>query len=346
MSLRVLRVFLASLVFSLALTGCEACDAFVGQARAEPSGPPGRELGLMPAGLGLRWPVRPDVDEEVEVSSDAELNGPWAVSRVRLKVSGQIDQLIIDADDVEIVADEAMFIRTLIVMPGHSRIHVRGGAYGQIVVEGPTELLPPPPEWQAVDMVEDVLIEDVTVNAVSSGLSGVLLRGRRVALVDSRVDALFHAVFVGDTAPVPSVDVIVAGCSLFSQGEEPTVSFNDVHRGVVVDSWLENPRLSTLALHGESRWLVTSGNTLVGGGLTLATDPRDELEQVWFWTSEGHHSTPDWIAAEPDRISGLVLSSNLVFSDTTSCVWCQPEHESHVVQNNRLRSYRAPPERP
>lgn len=340
------RSILALLALSLAVSGCEACDAILNPELPDESGPPAYDLGLVPAGLDVRWPARPRVEEEVEVASDADLDAAWTASNARVRVSGQLDQLIIDADDVEVLATDAMYIRTLVVTPGHRRIHVRGGTYGQIVLEGPSRLLPPPPRWRAVDMTEDVLIEDVTVSAMRSGLSGVLLRGRRVALVNSRVDAQFYAVFVGDTAPVQSEDVVIAGCSLYSEGEDPTVSLSDVRRGVVVDTWMENPRLSSLRFHGESEWLVASRNTLVGGGVMIGTDPRDQLADVWFWVNEVHHSAPDLVSLEPDRIRELVLASNLFYTDAVSCAWCGRTPESWVVRANRIRPYRAPPARP
>lgn len=343
---RLTRTLLPLLALSLVLSGCEACDALLSGEPPEASGPPAYELGLVPAGLELRWPARPQVDEEVELASGAELNAAWTAPNARVTVRGQLEQLVIDADDVEVVADEGMFIGSLIVTPGHRRVHIRGGTYGQIVLEPPTALHPPPPAWRAEDMTEDVLIEGVTVMAVRTGLTGVLLRGRRVALVNSRVDAQFYAVFVGDTAPVPSEDIVIAGCSLRSDGEDPTVSLSDVRRAVVVDTWMENPRRSALRFHGESEWLIASRNTLVGGGVMIGTDPRDELADVWFWVNEAHHAAPDLVSLEPDRIRGLVLASNLLYTDAVSCAWCGRTPESWVVRNNRLRPYRPPPERP
>lgn len=343
---RILALFACSLALSLATTGCEACDAILNPDLPDQSGPPAYALGLVPAGLGVRWPARPRIEEEMEVASDAELDAAWTASNARVRIRGQLDQLVIDADDVEVVVDSEVFIGSLVVTPGHRRIHVHGGTFGQLVLEGPSRLLPPPPRWRAVDMTEDVLIEDVTVSAIRSGLSGVLLRGRRVALVNSRVDAQFYAVFVGDTAPVPSEDIVVAGCSLYSEGEDPTVALSDVRRGVIVDTWMENPRLSALRFHGESEWLVASRNTLVGGGVMIGTDPRDQLSNVWFWVNDVHHSTPDLLSLEPDRIRELVLANNLFYTDAVSCAWCGRTPESWLVQNNRVRGYRSPPARP
>lgn len=333
-------------LFALALPACESCVEQIIPGPPQDSAPPAYEIGLVPAELRrtLRWPTRPHTSDQTTLTSSAAMNGPWTRGGVRLEIRGQLDQLVIDADDVEVVGRDGVFVGSIVIVPGHRRIHIHGGEYGQIVLDPPTRLVGPP--WRAEDMTEDVLIEDVKVRAIDSGLSGVLLRGHRIALVNSRVDAQFHAVFLGDTAPVQSQDLVVAGCSLFAAGEEPTVVLSDVARAAVVDTWMENPVLSGLRVHGESEWVVARSNTLVGGDVMIGTDPRDDIEHAWFWVNTIHHSTPLLVSLEPDRIRELVLSGNRIYSDSVTCVWCGRTPESWVVSANRIRSYRSPPERP
>lgn len=337
----------AALAVCLALPGCAVWrDLLTPPPAPDPSGPEAYDLGLVPADLGIRWPQRPVVTADMEIGADAELNGDWTQSQTRLLIVGQIDQLVIDADDVEVEIAHGAYVGSLIVVPGHERIHVHGGELGQIALEPPHVLHPPPPEWRADDMTEDVLIEDVTVDAASSGLTGVLLRGRRIALVNSRVDARLVAVYVGDTAPVQSEDVVIAGCSLRTEGEDVTVSLSDVRRGVVVDSWIENLRMGSLGFHGESEWLVATRNTLVGGGAMIGTDARDRVEDAWFWANAIHHSGIVLLSLAPERVEDLVLADNTLFSDSVTCAWCGEVPDSWLVRSNRVRPYRSPPPRP
>lgn len=337
--------FALLVLLALALPACESCVRQIIPDPPQDSAPPAYDIGLVPAELRrtLRWPTRPRSIDQIALPSSA-LNGPWTRGGVRLEIHQQIDQLVIDADDVEVAGRDGVFVGSIVIVPGHRRIRIHGGEYGQIVLDPPTRLVGPP--WRAEDMTEDVLIEHVKVRAIESGLSGVLLRGHRIALVNSRVDAQFHAVFLGDTAPVQSQDVVVAGCSLFAAGEEPTVVLSDVARAVVVDTWMENPVLSGLRVHGESEWVFARSNTLVGGGVMIGTDPRDDIAHAWFLANTIHHSTPLLVSLEPDRIRELVLSANRIYSDSVTCAWCGRTPESWVVSANRIRPYRSSPARP
>lgn len=336
-------VMLALVVLLAGLAGCEGCIRTIRRPLPEDSGPPAYNLGLMPAEQRLRWPFRPETEHEATLTSPNDLDGSWTQSRARLTVRGQLDQLVIDADDVAIVGERGSFVQTLVVVAGRQRIHVDGGLYGQIVLEQPRSLRPPPPAWRVDDMIEDVLIENVHVMAVSTGLSGVLIRGRRVAFVNSRVEAQFMAVFVGDTAPVQSEDVVIAGCRLTSAGEDVAVVLSDVRRGAVVENRIENPSTSTLRMHGQSEWLVASTNTLIGGGVMIATDPRDEMEHVWFVGHELYQTTPHMVSLHPDRIRHLVLAANTFYSPTATCVWCGHTPEHWLLNGNRILRYRDPP---
>jgi hypothetical protein len=334
-------------MLALLLPGCESCIA-----RVFPEPPPQRGeaaygLGLIPAELTrqLSWPARPRVDQEVALTANNAVE-PWTVARRRLRIREALQQVVIDADDVEVVSEQGATVGAIIVAPGRRRIRIEGGKFGQIVLQPPTRLREPPPAWRAEDMIEDVLIDRVQVDALESGLSGVLLRGHRIVVMNSRVDARYHAVYLGDTAPVQSQDVVIAGCSLYSTGESPTVVLSDVVRAVVVDSWLENPVLSALRVHGESEWVVARSNVLVGGGVMIGTDPRDEIDQAWVWVNTIHHATPLLLSLEPDRVRSLTLAANLIYSDGATCMWCGRTPESWLVNGNRIRAYRAPPPRP
>lgn len=337
----------AALATCLALSGCAVWrDLLTPPPPPDPSGPEAYDLGLVPAELGIRWPQRPVLTSEVEIQSDAELNGPWTESHTRIAVVGQIDQLVIDADDVEIEIARRAYVGSLVVLGGHERIHVHGGELGQVVLEPPRELHPPPPEWRVDDMIEDVLLEDLTVDAVPSGLSAVLLRGRRVALINSRIDARMLGVYVGDTAPVQSEDVVIAGCSIRSEGEDVAVAVGHVRRAVVVDSWLENPRMSSLRFNGHSEWVVASRNTLSGGGVMIGTDTGSEVENAWFWANRVHHSAFGMLSLAPDQVDELVVADNVFFSDAVTCAWCADVPESWIVRSNRVRPFEPPPPRP
>lgn len=335
------------LAAALVLTSCDGCTERLFPQPPETSGPVAYELGLVPVELrrNLRWPHLPRIQQDVELGTVTALNSPWTRSGVRLHVRQPVEQLAIQADDVEVVVGTNALVESLVILPGSERIRIEGGTYGQIVLEPPM-LLEPPPEWRAADMIEDVRIEGVHVMAVRTGLAGILVRGRRIAILDSRVDAQFAAIYVGDTAPVLAEDVVIAGCSLASQGEEPTLLARDVRRFIAVANWIENPRVTSLRVQGVVEWPFASRNTLVGGGVAIGAEEGDAITEAWFWANAIHHNASDPVQLSPARVRELVLAGNQFFSDDLVCVWCEPTPDSWLVSTNRLRPYRAPPARP
>ncbi len=311
----------------------------------EGSGPAARELGVLPAELHVRWPLRPRVREEVTLAPSGDDLVVWDTPLTRLRVRDEVERLVISASDVEVDVDEGMYVGALEVAPGSQRVWIRGGRYGEIVVAAPEELSPPPPEWRAPDMVEDVLIEGATVDALRPEQIGLRFTGRRVAVVSSRVDAQMAAVWIGDAGPVASEDVIVAGCSLRSV-DDSTLVVVGAERAVIVESWLESPVSAALRIHGESAGVVATRNTLVGGGAQIGTDARDAVVDAWFWANTVYHSAHTLMNLAPYRIHRLVLTDNRVYSDAATALWGGESRPSWVIANNRVRPHRPPPARP
>ncbi len=322
----------------VALSGCDSC-AFGPNSRD--AGNPPYDVGLLPQNLVLEWPSPPEIDRELVVRTDADVENGFFESNTRLRVRGDIDLLLLDADDVEVVVDRGVRIESVLVSRGRRRIHFIGGTYGEIVLE-PPHLIPPPPEWRAEGMIEDVLFESITVD---SGNPAMSIRGRRVALLRSRVSSAGTAFYVGDTTPIPSEDIVVADCVLESSGAGPTLVLNQVERAVVVDSWLINPTTFGYVVSGTSDWTYAASNTFVGGGASIGTRPGSNVDVAWFWVNTIYHSSV-LLALDPAHIRELHLVSNTIFSDRVTCAWCATVLAGWNVAGNRVSPYERPPPPP
>lgn len=308
--------------------------------RTEPAPSAPYDLGVLPDELRIRWPTAPLVERDVTIARPDDLGGRWTEPGTRLHIRTDIDWLILGADDLEVVVDDGVRVGRVFVEQGHKRIRFVGGTYGQIELQIPGRYFPPPEEWRERWMVEDVLFERVRV--VSDTDTAFLLRGRRIAIVQSVVEARRYAIWCGDTDRFRSQDVILAGNRLECDGEEATVRLVDVLRSVVVDNWLTNPVKHNYRVHGRSDLNFAARNTLVDAGVMLASMPGDDLGAAWFLDNAIHNATESLLVVDEDRVRHLELTDNEVFSDRWSCFWCDPVPEGWVVERNIVTAYRAP----
>jgi hypothetical protein len=294
------------------------------------------DLGSLPADYGeVRWPAPPRIEREVEVRDGSELSQ----SGTRYVVHGRIDRLIVRADDVEIRAARGAHVGLLAIERGRARIRVRGGSYGAIELPVPAQYAPPPAQWNADWLAEDVSIEGVSIETQDTAFS---IRGRRIAIVNSRARAGRYSIWCGDTNEFASEDLVIAGNRFVSAGPESTVRLVDVRRAVVVDNVLENSEKHDFRVHGRSDEIVFARNRLVNTGIMVGSMEGDRIGSVWLIENAMYHRVPSLIELGRDRVERLVARGNRVYSDGWDCFVCGDPAEGWDVQGNRVARYRAP----
>jgi hypothetical protein len=299
-------------------------------------------VGPLPDALrALRWPEPPRVTREIELPSSVDaIRTPGTRARVR----GARPRLVVEADDVELLLDEHAFIAQLALARGVSRVRVSGGRLGAVELPVPAQHHPPPPVWRAEWMAQDVRIEDVEIDASDSAL---MLRGRRIAVLRSRVRAVRYAVWCGDTEAFASEDLILAGNRFASAGPEATVRLVSVRRAVVVDNVLENTFKHDFRVHGHSELVFFGRNRLIETGIMIGTMDGDRVDRVWLEQNVLHHRAPSLLEVDPERVRRLTVRGNRVFTDVWSCFVCNPLAPDWHVEDDEVAHYRpAPPEAP
>src|SRR5690606_10214744 len=125
-----------------------------------------------------------------------------------------------------------------------------------------------------------------------------------------------HAVYVGDAAPLPIDDVIVAHSVMRSAGPEATYRLHSVRRSVVASTTLSNPLKHNWRVHGDSERNYIGDSILVGSGAMLGWIAGDSLDRVFFVRNTVHYdATNGLFLAEPSRVRRLTVTDNVIYSD-------------------------------
>lgn len=335
---RSLAVNLVRVLVLATLVGCESCGP---TDRNAP--PPPYDLGLVPASFEIEWPAEPETDAEIVVRSEQDVLNGYFESNTTLRVVADLDELVIDADDVVIAPEPGVRIDSVRVVRGRRRLRFEGGSYGAITLEPPHILTADDGSFMAQGMVEDVTFDSVTVD---EGAPAMAVRGRRIAVLHSHLASNSMALFVGDTTPIPSTDVIVADSVLESAGSEATVVLDQVQRAVVVDSWMTNPVRFGYVVSGESDQVFARDNVLIGGGASIGDRPGSDVGTAWFIANRVYH-TGLLFGFDADQLERLHLVANTVFSDRVTCAWCPASMPAEWnVTGNLVRPYETPPAAP
>ncbi|HEY8430005.1 MAG TPA: hypothetical protein VIL20_16600 [Sandaracinaceae bacterium] len=311
-------------------------------AGTEPPPPPDpiAALGPLPPEMaGLRWPEQPRIEREVTVTNVEDLRREAGVSGTRIHVRGAVGgDVSVNADDIEILADDATRLGRVSIGHGVSRVRIAGGTYTDIYISIPAEFYPSVryrPEW----MVEDVTIEDVNVHSSNMAFE---IRGRRIAIVRSRVTAARYSVWCGDTGPMQSEDVILHENVFDSAGPEATVRLVQVLRSATVSNVLVNTAKHNYRIHGTSDLNYAANNLLINTGVMLGRMPGDDLGRVWFDDNVFHHTAPDLF--NPDTgIDMLHATGNVAYTNVWSCFYCPSPQPGWTLASNRTEPYRPPP---
>ena len=290
-------IVIVNLLLVLAsLAGCESC----GCTPPDPDAPtPPYDLGLMPSSFEIEWPAEPETDGEFVVRSEEDVLFGYFESNTTLRIVGDLDELIIDADDVVIAPDQGVRIQSVRIVRGRRRLRFEGGSYGSITLEPPHIYATHEGGFMAHGMIEDVTFDSVTVD---DGSPAMAVRGRRIAVLHSYLSSNSMAFFVGDTTPIPSTDIIVADSVLESAGSGSTMVLNQVERSVVVDSWITNPVSFGYVVSGESDQTFARENVLIGGGASIGDWPGSDVGTAWFLANTVYHTAPALrLRLGPDR---------------------------------------------
>lgn len=300
-----------------------------------------RTLGDLPRELsGLRWPALPSIADELDVSTDAELRDALALrSNVRIRVHGVHAGLYTLArSDVELVLDADAFIEHLLIARSQHRVRIVGGSFAAIEMMPPVDYPNGGTEPEPELMATDVTIECVTVDAPDTAF---LLRGHRVAILGADVQAERYAVYVGDAAPLPIDDVIVAHSVMRSAGPEATYRLHSVRRSVVASTTLSNPLKHNWRVHGDSERNYIGDSILVGSGAMLGWIAGDSLDRVFFVRNTVHYdATNGLFLAEPSRVRRLTVTDNVIYSDDP---FTPGTGKGWKVRRNATHPYQPPP---
>ncbi|HJL14827.1 MAG TPA: hypothetical protein RMH99_04175 [Sandaracinaceae bacterium LLY-WYZ-13_1] len=322
--------------------GCASETDAVGASREAllPTAAQVDDLGPLPPELdGLRWPETPRTTREVTVSDAAALTREAAVPGTRVRVEGAVGgDARVTADDVAVVADDASSLGRLTIARGVHRVSVQGGTWEAIRLDPPATWWPSH-EVRSEWMPEDVWIRHVTIDAPGTGIE---IRGRRVVVAHSDVRAARYGVWLGDTGPYPSEDVILYDDLFDAAGPEATVRLVSVHRAAVVANQLRNARKHNLRVHGDSDAVYAADNVLIDTGVMLGRMDGDRLGTVRFEHNVLHHTAPDLFNPDPG-IERLVARFNVAYTDVRDAFYGGAAAPTWDVRDNVHNPYEPVP---
>jgi hypothetical protein len=295
------------------------------------------ELGALPDGFGeVVWPAAPRIERQVELAG-----GERVIDRpgTRVVVGGPIERIVVRADDVEIRGSATGRVDHVLIERGRRRVRIAGGRFGSIELHVPAQHVPPPPMWRSEWMVEDVTIDGVEIEAADTAF---LVRGRRIAILRSRVSAARYSVWCGDTEDLQTEELVLAGNRFTSAGPESTVRLVSVRRAVVIDNVLSNTMKHDFRVHGESDDVVFARNQLLNTGIMVGSMEGDRIGSVWILDNALHHRVPSLIEVPRERVRRLIARGNRVFSDDWDCFVCGRPRAGWQVADNLVAPYRPP----
>ncbi|HBQ15087.1 MAG: hypothetical protein RLP09_14895 [Sandaracinaceae bacterium] len=307
-----------------------------------PPPPPGDALydvGALPAGMEVQWPALPETGREVVVRTAAEFTAAASEAGTRLRVEGSFgERVYVRASNIDIEVAEGMRLGSLMIERGHGQVRIRGGQWTEIELQVPASFHPVE-EWRPEWLVHDVVIDGVSIDAPDSAL---LIRGRRVAILNSYAHAVRYSMWCGETDDFQSEDIVVANVVFESDGPESTLRLVQVLRSITVDSTLRNGNKHNYRVHGRSDLNFAARNTLVTTGVMLGTLPGDALNRVWFNDNVLHHTSPSLLVPDP-AIASFESLNNVIYSDVVGCWLCGTPPSGWRAENNEILPYQPPP---
>ena len=240
--------------------------------------------------------------------------------------------------------DDGASVGNITIPMKRSRIRLLGGTYGAISLQPAIQFYPTQVEnieWQ---------IQDVTIDGVSipnASVSGLMIRGDRVAVLRSYVHAVEYSLYSDSIKNGQNSDIIVAGNNFVSEGSQATLRLISVHNAVVVDNHLTDLELMghkhNYRIHGTSDHAFASRNILVGSGVMLGTIDGDSLDQIYFDSNTLYHDTPDLFNVSRTQVTNLHAHDNVAYTDVWSTFIGSKNPAGWDVANNVCHPYMPEP---
>jgi hypothetical protein len=334
-------------------------------------------LGPLPKGFFVNRPQRPAILRTVDVRNPAEFDRCASRNGSRLRVHVNIPRPVtVRASDMEILVDPGVQIAKLMVAKGQRRVRIHGGNYGSIMLQLPNGGTMGKGFGQN-DFVQDVMVDDVTIDNEDSNNPAFGMYGRRVAIVDSRIRSTTYAIWGRGIEPGPGMptqpvqDLIVARCVLESNGRSPrgdghiegakneaTVRLVYMERSAIVDSYLLNSvdgfvpvpaggnTKANYRIHGKSDQNLFARNVLVNSGTQFAADD-DDLGAFYFIGNTFYHSSPDLFNPKAGHVRYVEARDNVVYTSSQQrCLGCRCKQPAWRVEHNEVRPFKSPPPPP
>jgi hypothetical protein len=283
----------------------------------------------------------------VEITSPATAGLRLDQSNTRCIVRANISRLNVAASDIDVQVEGNAEIGAVFIEKSMKRIQFRGGRYGKVELQRPADFNVTPVAWREEWLVEDVLFDgvDADTNRLGEAAYAFDVRGKRIAILRSRVRAGLYSVWVGDTDTFRSEDIILAGNTFDSAGPESTVRLQPVFRSVVVENMMTNTLKHNYRVHGRSDQAVAARNTLINAGVKLATEEGDQLGTVWLQDNVFHHTLDSLMDLDHPRgsvLQRLVATGNTIHSDVWSYFFAEAPPSGWIVERNSFHPYRPP----
>jgi hypothetical protein len=189
---------------------------------------------------------------------------------------------------VELIIAEGVRVGQINVSTGVKRLRVTGGQVTHV--------------WcahadTADQVAEDLLFDGVYVasltgapdRTVGGAYTAFNIRGRRMAVVNCRVDAEFYCIYCASRSGLPVEGLIVAGCVTRTFGLEANVRLVGVERAVLVENTLYSPRKHNYRIHGKSDLHYAGHNVFHGAGMMQGTMDGDRIGRTWFIGNAYNH---------------------------------------------------------
>ena len=331
------------------------------------------------------WPDAPITSGAIiEVASRAQLIAAVASehsgSKIRIISSfADLSPLSINASDLDIEIPFGISIGHLFVAPQQQRIRIWGG--GQL---RSLELFPPrgvTVEEKEADMVTDIIVDGVIIHTPyeegepfggPSSAFSLILRGKRIAIVNSLVDAGSTGIWAGNSAPAQNQDIIILNNDIRVDGRETTVRLEYVLRSVVCNNRLESNFVPTTdgldiiskptyRIHGFSQHNYAGGNILVNTGLFIGEpvrpDEDEDIQYNWFVNNSIYWRWKATFIWDEDVVHHFWAHDNRLFSHSGPNVYSPygwdefygvpiPPETWHIENNPHFDFECAPPRRP
>jgi uncharacterized protein YegP (UPF0339 family) len=322
-------------------------------------------LGPLPPELTVAWPSRPKTRRILEINSPGVREVRVDRPKTRVIISANLDQLTLAASDIEVLVNDGMRIGRLFIERALSRFRIKGGTFGNIELAPPVDYTSNPAVTNESWLVQDVLVDGVTVITSIPDIAGepdnnntfsaFYLRGKRIAILNSHIQAYHYAVWTwANTNDFQSEDIILAGNVFESAGPEATVRLVSVLRSVAVNNRFVNgwghatttDIKHNYRIHARSDLNFAARNTLIKSGIMIGTmrrdiergvDMDDMLGTVWFQDNFIYHITPSLLEADTqDHLTHFIVTGNVIFSEAWDHL-LETIPEEWTFENNYIR---------